>query len=238
MAKRILVLAIAAVFLSGCATSGYGVHTPLGSVRTSDLLCATLGAGAGYGVSTATSTAGGVITGAGVGLACKWLADRMQGPDQVHGHPPVVSHHPGVVTIPSPAVVPEGYDLRQINALNATKGTIFVRTPQGMHRVEPGGSVMFYEYVSGGAGGAFYKVYAIAAVSVQGGYQSKWAESFTSNNGTLTYTAEFKDFQWDHKIVLAYAAERHGWVPPAVVNQAPSVGAPSVPTPPALPPRQ
>lgn len=228
MTVRILVLAVLAVFLPGCATAG---------ISTTDALCAAVGVGGGLGTAKATRNAGwGVLVGAAGGLLCKGLTDAigMSQPSVAYGQP--VYHQPGPVMVPSGAYVPDGYELRQIVAQNNTKGTIFVRTPGGMHRVEPGGSVRFSEYVSTGAGGAFYAVHATAAVRVSGRHGWQWAHAYTSNNGTLTYTAEFRDFMWGGKIVPAYAEERHELVPPSVTNQPPGVGTSGVPAPGPPPP--
>ena len=238
MTTMILVLVVLAVFLPGCALAqpyGSQYGRPYGNgagISTSDVLCGAIGVGGGLGTAKATKSAGwGVLVGAAGALVCKAITGAWETRDYhvIHDQPyPVQHHQAGVVTIPSSVFVPDGYEARQIVTQNNTKGIIFVRTPQGMHPVEPGGNVMFYEHVSTGAGGAFYAVHAMATVSVPGGYQSRWAHAFTSNNGTLTYTAEFKDFMWDNRIVPAFAAERHELLPKPAVYQPPRVGTPPI----------
>lgn len=234
MTTRVLILLAVAVFLPACATAGgpygspYG-RTPVigGGISITDALCAGVGVGAGLGTGKATKNTGwGVSAGAGAALLCKGVTDAAAShPVYGNGGYPPVYHQPGPVMIPSGVYIPDGYQLERIDVQNATRGVIFVRTPQGMERVDPGGMVSFYEAISTGAGGAFYAVHATATVQVPGGYQSRWAHEFGNSNGTLVRTVVFKDFRWDNKMVSAYAATRHEIAPPPAVYGAPGVQA-------------
>ncbi len=252
--RGILPVALLTVFATGCATSGYGVHTPLGSARTSDLLCAALGAGGGYGVSKGAGTVGGVITGAVLGVGCKMIADRLQGPTPAYAHEPFygygggsVIHHPSPVLIGAPQVIcPKEVRTR---ATNATKAVVFVMTPGGEHQLSPGGVVILHECRGTGAGAAFYAVNARAVVIEGGQYFThavhEWAHPTGGYvNGLKEYAVEFKPHRWEtetRKLVPSPAAIRHDIVPPDAIYGSPSVqgppAAPAVPQAPSLPPR-
>lgn len=233
-ATKVLILAVLAVFLPACATAGgYGPINPItgAAISASDVLCGAIGVGGGLGTAKATNNAGwGVLVGAGGALLCKAISGAWETRNYrvIHHQPvepPAVYHQPGTVMIPSGAYIPDGYQMERIDVQNATRGVIFVKTPQGMVRMEPGGMVSFYEAISTSAGGAFYAVHATATVQVPGGYQSKWAHEFGTSNGTLVRTVVFRDFRWDNKIVPAHAANRHEVVPPPTVYGAPGVQA-------------